>query len=319
MAVIRVVKNKNYTSMSNYHLKDMRLSLKAKGLLSVILSLPENWDYSVHGLSYICKEGQDAIREAIRELENAGYVFRSRNRNKKGQLKNAEYVIYEEPQDRPAEADEESAQPMETVPMQETPMHETPMHETPVLDNPALVMPALEKQIQENPTQLNIYKTNTLPQKGKINRVRNESNPYPSNPDPTKHAREDSQPIALVSQMRDMIRAHIDYDTLIQEYDRDRLDEMVSLMVEVLCSCSPTFTISGNVLPSELVKERICSLNSCHIEYAIKSMNETGSDIRNIKHYLLAVLFNAPATMTNHYDAIVRRERREQVRVACVP
>ena len=309
MAVFRVVKNKNYTVMSNYHLRDMRLSLKAKGLLSVILSLPENWDYSVHGLSYICKEGVDAIRQAIWELERAGYIFRSRVRNAKGQLKNAEYVIYEEPQ----ENCKETAEPME-----EFPVSEEPMHDMPVSENPMQAAPTLEDQTQEKPTQLNKYKTNTLPQKGKINSVRNESNPYPSNPDPTKHPREDSQPIALVSQMRDMIRAHIDYDTLIQEYDRDRLDEMVSLMVEVLCSCSPTFTISGKVLPSELVKERICSLNSCHIEYAIKSMNETGSDIRNIKHYLLAVLFNAPATMTNHYDAIVRRERWEQVRVACV-
>ena len=310
MAVFRVVKNKNYTVMSNYHLRDMRLSLKAKGLLSMILSLPENWDYSVHGLSYICKEGADAIRQAIWELERAGYIFRSRVRNKKGQLKNAEYVIYEEPQENCKET---------AAPMEEFPVSEEPMHEMPVSENPMQAAPTLEDQTKEKPTQLNIYNTNTLPQNGKINRVRNESNPYPSNPDPTKCAREDSQPIALVSQMRDMIRARIDYDALIQEYDRDRLDEMVSLMVEVLCSCSPTFTISGKVLPSELVKERICSLNSCHIEYAIKSMNETGSDIRNIKHYLLAVLFNAPASTTNHYDAIVRRERWEQVRVACVP
>ena len=94
MAVFRVVKNKNYTVMSNYHLRDMRLSLKAKGLLSMILSLPENWDYSAHGLSYICKEGADAIRQAIWELERAGYIFRSRVRNKKGHLKRCPSVYY---------------------------------------------------------------------------------------------------------------------------------------------------------------------------------------------------------------------------------
>lgn len=306
MAVIRVVKNKNYTSMSNYHLKDMRLSLKAKGLLSVILSLPENWDYSVHGLSYICKEGQDAIREAIRELENAGYVFRSRNRNKKGQLKNAEYVIYEEPQDHPAEADEESAQPMETVPMQETPMHETP-----ALDNPALVMPTLEKQMQENPTQLNIYKTNTLPQKGKNKKVRNEPNPYPSNPDPIKPARAEAQaqrPFNLVEQMRGIVRNHISYDVMVEEFDREQLDEIVSIMVEVLCSGNPTYNISGEVYPAELVKERMCAINSSHIQYIFGCMKDTGSDIRNIKRYLLAALFNAPATISNYYDAKVRHD-----------
>lgn len=250
----------------------------------------------------------DAIRQAIWELERAGYIFRSRVRNGKGQLKNAEYVIYEEPQ----ENCKVTAEPME-----EFPVSENPMHDVPVLENPMQAAPTLENQTQEKPTQLNIYKTNTLPQKEKINRVRNESNPYPSNPDPTKRARADSQPIALVSQMRDMIRVHIDYDALMQEYDRDRLDELVSLMVEVLCSCSPTFTISVNVLPSELVKERICSLNSCHIEYAIKSMNETGSDIRNIKQYLLTVLFNAPVSMTNHYDAMIRRDRWEKGSEAC--
>ena len=244
MAVIRVVKNKNYTSMSNYHLKDMRLSLKAKGLLSVILSLPDNWDYSVHGLSYICKEGTDAIREAIRELEHAGYMFRSRKRNKKGQLKNAEYVIYEEPQDRPAETDEEES----SLPMDSAPVQDVPMHETPASENPTLVMPTWERQMRENPTQLNIYKTNTLPQKEKNKKVRNESNPYPSNPDPIKPAWAEAQrPINLVEQMRAIVHNHISYDAMAEEYDRDKLDEIVSIMVEVLCSGKPTYNISGEV------------------------------------------------------------------------
>ena len=305
MAIIRVIKNRNFTTMSNYHLRDTRLSLKAKGLLSVILSLPEDWDYSVHGLSYICKEGTDAIRQAIWELEQAGYIFRSRNRNEKGQLKNAEYEIYEEPQEKR----EEIARPVD-----ESPGSEAPMLDAPASENPTLAAPTLDTRMQEMPTQLNINKTNTLPQKEKINKKRSETNPDPSNPDPIKGARANNlQPIALVSQMRDMIRGNISYDALAQEYDRDRLDEMVSLMVEVLCSCSPTFTISGNVYPSELVKERICSLNSCHIEYALKSMDTIRGDIRNIKQYLLAVLFNAPATMANYYDAKIRRDRWEQV------
>ena len=304
MAVIRVVKNKNYTSMSNYHLKDMRLSLKAKGLLSVILSLPENWDYSVHGLSYICKEGTDAIREAIRELERGGYVFRSRKRNEKGQLKNAEYVIYEEPQERPVEMDDEGSEPMETAPMLDSPMHETPASE-----NPALVTPTLEKQMRENPTQLNIYKTNTLPQKEKNKKVRNESNPYPSNPDPIKPARAEAQrPFNLVEQMRGIVHIHISYDVMVEEFDREQLDEIVSIMVEVLCSGNPTYNISGEVYPAELVKERMCAINSSHIQYIFGCMKDTGSDIRNIKRYLLAALFNAPATMSNYYDAKVRHD-----------
>ena len=84
MAVMRIEKNQNYTVMANYHLRDKEISLKAKGLMSLMLSLPEEWDYTVSGLAFISKEGIDAIRAAVRELENAGYLIRSRRRNDAG-------------------------------------------------------------------------------------------------------------------------------------------------------------------------------------------------------------------------------------------
>ena len=133
MAVFRVEKNHNYTVMANYHLKDIRLSLKAKGLMSVMLSLPDDWDYTLRGLACICKEGVDAIREAIRELERAGYILRSRERNEKGQMKNTEYVIYEEPQEPQTQddADEE-----DYAPILGSPTLEKPTLENPTLDHP---------------------------------------------------------------------------------------------------------------------------------------------------------------------------------------
>ncbi len=97
MAVFRVERTRNYTVMSNHHLRDKSLSLKAKGLLSQMLSLPEDWDYTLAGLARINCEGRDAIRAAVHELEEAGYVTRSRTRDGKGQLLGAEYVIREEP------------------------------------------------------------------------------------------------------------------------------------------------------------------------------------------------------------------------------
>ena len=97
MAVFRVEKNKGYTVMSNHHLRNKELSLKAKGLLSQMLSLPEDWDYTLAGLSLINREKIDAIREAVRELENAGYIQRSRERDEKGRLRGTTYVIYEQP------------------------------------------------------------------------------------------------------------------------------------------------------------------------------------------------------------------------------
>ena len=97
MAVFRVEKNSGYTVMSNHHLRNRALSLKAKGLLSQMLSLPEDWDYTLQGLARINRESIDAIRQAIRELEQAGYIQRSRERDEKGRLRGADYVIFELP------------------------------------------------------------------------------------------------------------------------------------------------------------------------------------------------------------------------------
>ena len=98
MAVFRVERNTGYTVMSNHHLRNKELTLKAKGLLSQMLSLPEDWDYTLAGLSHINREKIDAIREAVKELEKAGYIVRSRERDEKGRLRGADYVIYEQPQ-----------------------------------------------------------------------------------------------------------------------------------------------------------------------------------------------------------------------------
>ena len=100
MAVFRVERNKGYTVMSNHHLRNKELSLKAKGLLSQMLSLPEDWDYTLAGLSFINREKIDAIREAVKELERAGYIVRSRERDEKGRLRGTDYVIFEQPQTR---------------------------------------------------------------------------------------------------------------------------------------------------------------------------------------------------------------------------
>ena len=134
MAVFRVEKNSGYTVMSNHHLRNQELSLKAKGLLSQMLSLPDNWDYTLKGLSLINREKIDAIREAIRELERAGYIVRSRERDEKGRLRGADYIIYEFPK---------------------KPVSDLPTLENPTLDNPTQENPTLENPTLENPTQLN--------------------------------------------------------------------------------------------------------------------------------------------------------------------
>ncbi len=93
MAIFRVKKSTNYTVMSNHHLRDKSLSLKAKGLLSQILSLLEEWDFTLQGLAYINQEQLDAIRQAVHELERAGYIVRARERDNRGRLCGTEYSI----------------------------------------------------------------------------------------------------------------------------------------------------------------------------------------------------------------------------------
>ena len=110
MAVFRVQKTQNYTIMSNHHLRNKALSLKAKGLLSLMLSLPEDWDYTTRGLSAICKEGVDSVCATVRELEAAGYIIRRRIRDKNGQMRGMEYTVLEQPQ--PPEQGPEEATPM---------------------------------------------------------------------------------------------------------------------------------------------------------------------------------------------------------------
>ena len=112
MAVYRVERTRDYTVMSNYHLKDTSLSLKAKGLLSMMPSLPDEWNYNTRGLAAICKEGVDAISTAVRELERAGYIIRRQLRGANGRITDTEYTIYEKPQDQdPTEPEPETPEP----------------------------------------------------------------------------------------------------------------------------------------------------------------------------------------------------------------
>ena len=136
MAVFRVKKNENFTTMCNIHLRDKSLSLKAKGMLSIFLSLPAEWHYSVKGLAEICQEGPDCIRSVLKELESAGYLIRRRTRKENGQLGDAEYLIYETPQPKGDEDRTFAAAPVQEDPVQKPPMQENPAQVNPVQNDP---------------------------------------------------------------------------------------------------------------------------------------------------------------------------------------
>ena len=301
MAVFRVEKNSGYTVMSNHHLRNRALSLKAKGLLSQMLSLPEDWDYTLQGLARINRESIDAIRQAIRELEQAGYIQRSRERDEKGRLRGADYVIFELPQPVPASV--------------------SPTLENPTLDNPTLEKPTQEKPTLENPTQLNkdIQRTD-LPKKEKIITDEQSTHSIPilsPNPSPCREAatpperkRTEAKSNSAVEIYREIIKDNIEYDHLIQncKIDKDRLDEIVEIMLETVCTARKTIRIAGDDYPAELVKSKFLKLNSSHIEFVLDCMRENTTKVRNIKQYLKAVLFNAPSTIDSYYTALVNHD-----------
>ncbi len=285
MAVFRVERTQNYTVMSNYHLRDKTISFKAKGLLSLMLSLPEDWDYTLAGLTRISLEGKDAIRAAVVELEKAGYVTRSRVRNEKGHLQGTEYVIRERPVF--------SAQP-------------------------ALEEPASENPTLEDTTQLN-------KDKNKITDSQiTESFPFPSSlpaaTAPTtaqqpeakerNRSRRGSMSKGEMDTYRGLIRENIGYDDFVREhpYDAAQLDEMVELMVEAVCSRKKNIRVAGNDFPQAVVKSRLLKLDSEHIRFVFDCLRENTTQVRNMKQYLLTVLYNAPATIENHYAAQVNHD-----------
>ena len=267
MAVFRVQKTQNYTIMSNHHLRNKALSLKSKGLLSLMLSLPEDWDYTARGLASICKEGVDSVCATVRELEAAGYIIRRRVRDKNGQMRGMEYTVLEEPQ----------------------PPQPEPGQAAPDCAQPKQAKPKREKPVQDNPAQLN-----TKRQKKEI--TKNVSNPIR-----TADERE---------QYRALIRENIEYDILSANNPGDtmRLDELVELMLDTVCSKRSSIRVAGDEFPAEVVKSRFLKLEAQHIQYVLDSLKDNPPHIRNIKKYLLAALYNAPLTIENYYAAQINHD-----------
>lgn len=282
MAVFRVERTRDYTVMCNHHLKDMNLSLKAKGLLSMMLSLPETWNYTTRGLAAICKEGVDAIGSAVRELEAAGYIVRRQLRGENGRITDTEYVIYEQPQEPDTPAPELSA------PQPDGPDTSFPHTAFPYVAESDVVTPYVK-----NPAELNIYQENT-----------NQSNKnlYPTD---GRNARAGAAAGAVGDRVRlerERIRAQIEYGCITTVENREQVDEFVEIMLEVALCESPTIRIGRRrEYPTALVQGRFARIDSSHIERLLDAIQENTVPVRNTKAYLLAALFDAPATKDNHY------------------
>ena len=213
MAVYRVNKTRGYTVMANFHLRDKNLSLKAVGLLSKMLSFNDGWKFSTRGLASICKEGPDAILSALRELESCGYLVRHRQRDAKGRMSNTVFEIYEEPQ------------PV------------SPRTENPHMENPDMDNPDMDKPHKDIPAQRNTEQEITQEEKTNL------SNYQSINLD-------GMDGMDTRSRYEELIRDNLELDILAQSsrLDMDRINEMVEIMLDVVCSTKPTIRINGEDL-----------------------------------------------------------------------
>ena len=282
MAVCRVEKNRNYTTMSNYHLRDPCLSNKARGLLSTMLSLPEKWDYTTRGLAAICKDGVDGITAQLKELEQCGYLVRHRIRDANGRIADMEYIIYEQPHTA------------------------SPDTEMPYLVKPDMALPCME-----TPAERSI----DISSKEKSNTDVSITHSIPSG---------DARPSVLASlevkrkeaeyrdmdMYREIIKENIDYDILLADmpYDHDRLEEILELLVETVCSTKKYIRVAGADYPAEVVRSRLLKLTAEHIKFVFDCLKENTTKVRNIKQYLLTTLYNAPTTIGNYYSALVQHD-----------
>ena len=251
MAVFRIEKKHDYTVMSNHHLHNAGLSLKSKGALSMMLSLPDDSNSPTRRLAKICKEGMNSIGSALKELEQVGYIVRNRLRGIKGKIVDVEYVICET-----------SPSPDTGYPCEDEPDTACPHTDSPDMDNPCLEnRPQLNKE--RNPEEHNTDSPNT-----------EGSNLIQLSSSPAGSRQTGRDWIQERKRYRELILESIEYDILAQNerMNCDLLDELVQLMVDTVCFRRETICIAGDDYPAEVSKSRFLKLNSSHIEYVLDRM-----------------------------------------------
>lgn len=320
--IFRVERTGNFTVMSNLHLKDRRLSFKAKGLLSVIFSLPPDWKYTLTGFAKIAADGVESVKSTVKELEKHGYVSRRQTRDERGRMSVNEYLVYENPRENPDYVPDEdfadafvggaaaTKKDVETV---------EKFVENPEKSENFSLSPSTEKPLSENPPTVNRGAVSINKLNKKIFNIEKSNH--------SNHARSREERIDLIGhsqakdgysslgeweEMHDRICENIEFDT---HYARDisvseDVEEMVSIMTDVICSCSPTVRVNGCEMSREIVKSRYLKLNSDDIDYVLRALKHNASDISNIRAYLITTLYNSHTTVSNYYSAMAYSDMR---------
>lgn len=314
MAVFRVEKDKNFTVMSNVHLRDQSLSLKAKGLLSQMLSLPEDWDYTLRGLASINRESVNTIGGIVKELIRAGYIVREQSRKEAGRFSHAEYIIYETPH-----TVEENDKGKESCADGQKSISETSKkyisgaekdaamamkRDTETLDFKGIAPCHKKRDTVKRDTDF--CDNNKIP-KGQNTDVKSISS-IPRNTcrsmQPGRMEGREYQ-----DQLK-TIRGNIGYKDLILMHpdQRELIDGIVDLIVDVVTSQRKTISVGGEQKPAEVVKARFSHLKLEDIEYMLLAMSENTTQIRDMMAYLRTAIYNAPVTRNIYYQARVNHD-----------
>ncbi|MBQ7982977.1 MAG: hypothetical protein IJ302_05370 [Clostridia bacterium] len=270
----------------------------------MMLSLPEDWDYTIAGLTKFTSDGRVCVANTIRELEEHGYIKRRQNRGENGAFAQNVYWIYEVPQteDDSAEADNTDTAEIESV--NELPTEMESMTENMNTESEAEVTSSAEGVDAEKNSEI----TPCLPCPQSVN----PSADFPSTANNAQQIKDkqitEKQNLIRYDLMRAQAEVRVEYAVLREEFSKERLDELVDLIVEMESCQSDTMLIAGAVYPREIVAARMQALNAECIRYVLDCLREVKPQIKNMKKYLMASLFNAPATMENFMESRVQRE-----------
>lgn len=291
--IFRVEKNKNFTVVSNYHLRDKNLSLKAKGLLTLILSFSDNWDYTLNSLVAYSRDGVDATRSTLAELELNGYLRRSRSRNSLGQLQVTEYTVYE----HPIKADVSH-------------MEKSDVDENIQIGKSKYGEPKYgESTYGKSNTYKYLTHINTNSNNNHLSS--NEHNNIVDNPhDEMDKIDEATQLFRQINKYSSIVKGNIGYDELIclNPQDKEFLDLVIDVMLEAICSKKKTLTIGGQPFLQEVVKSQLLKLDENHIEYVQACIADSSTKIKNIRAYLLTALYNSIVGADLYWEKTVKSD-----------
>lgn len=294
MPVCKVDKRNGFTIMSNGLLRDKRISMKSRGLLAYILSLPEDWDYTIAGLSSASGMGKKALASGLTELEQAGYLERHMLRAEDGTFLDVEYLFHEEPK-APLNASAD-AFPAESAPEGELIGRDQPQLMQKKSDLPSTAKHDKSKgSSQKSKESCGFYPFPHFRQTDNGETVLYKDN--------NKEQRTDKRNLSIC---RAEIKEQIGYETLAEQYGRDRVDGVIDLITEIYTASRQSMTIGRNQFQTALVQARFAKLSREHIEYVFDCIDAQKQRIHNMKAYLMAALFNAPAVMEEDFNNRVR-------------